>query len=111
MKKINYKFNKALITGASSGLGQEYARQLAETGTDLILVARRRERLEALAADLNARYRVGTEVFPADLSVDEDLNSVARKIAQTPELDLMINNAGFGGHGQFHLDEKVRLTR
>lgn len=106
MRKVNYKFKKALITGASSGLGQEYARQLAETGADLILVARRRERLEALAADLSGRYQVGIEVFPADLSADEDLNRVAGKIAQTPELDLLINNAGFGGHGQFHLDEK-----
>ena len=86
MKKVNYKFKKALITGASSGLGQEYARQLAETGTDLILVARRRERLEALAADLSGRYQVGIEVFPADLSADEDLNRVAGKIVQTRNL-------------------------
>lgn len=103
---VRMTFKKALITGASAGLGEEYARQLAETGANLILVARRRERLKALAAELSSgKFGVTVEVFPADLSQDEDINKVAEKIRQTPDLDLLINNAGFGGKGKFYQDE------
>lgn len=99
-------FHKALITGASAGLGLEYARQLAATGTDLILVARRRERLEQLAGELSREFGVQVEVLPADLSKEEEILKVARKIAETPELDLLINNAGFGGRGKFVEDRE-----
>lgn len=110
MKPIGYK--KALITGASAGLGEEYARQLAEAGTDLILVARRRERLEALAAELSsAKFGVKVEIFPADLSRDEDIQRLAEKIRQTPDLDLLINNAGFGGKEKFYQDENGEAER
>lgn len=106
MAMTKEKFKKALITGASSGLGQEYASQLAQTGTNLILVARRRERLESLAASLQVSAGVEAEVLVADLSLDEDIEKVALKIRQTPDLDLLINNAGFGGHGRFQSDEE-----
>ncbi|MGB9892970.1 MAG: SDR family NAD(P)-dependent oxidoreductase [Candidatus Saccharicenans sp.] len=103
MKKINYR--KALITGASAGLGQEYAKQLAEAGTDLILVARRKERLEKLASELESKFGIKAEVFSADLSQDEDIQRLADKIRQTEDLDLLINNAGFGGKSKFYKDE------
>lgn len=110
MKGIEYR--KALITGASAGLGEEYARQLAELGTDLILVARRKERLESLAAELSARKPgLKVEVFPADLSRNEDIQRVAEKIRQTPDLDLLINNAGFGSTTKFYQDEDGEAAR
>ncbi|MGQ9800535.1 MAG: SDR family NAD(P)-dependent oxidoreductase [Candidatus Saccharicenans sp.] len=98
-------YRKALITGASAGLGEEYARQLAAAGTDLILVARRRERLEKLVAELKEKFKISVEVFPADLSREEEIYRLADKIKQTEDLELLINNAGFGGRSQFYRDE------
>lgn len=98
-------YRRALITGASAGLGEEYARQLAAAGTNLILVGRRKDRLENLAAELCQKFGVSVEVFPADLSRDYDLNNLAGKIRQTEDLDLLINNAGFGGKSKFYKDE------
>ncbi len=92
---------RALVTGASSGIGEEFARQLAAAGTSLILVARRKERLEALAAELGPKHPVAVEVFPADLSKDEDLERIEAKIAAASDLDLLVNNAGFGGLTKF----------
>lgn len=101
--KISYR--KALITGASAGLGEEYARQLAAAGTDLILVARRQDRLEKLAAELREKFGVSVEAFSADLSRDEDIIRLSEKIRKTEDLDLLINNAGFGGKSKFYRDE------
>ncbi|MCX8160742.1 MAG: SDR family oxidoreductase [Candidatus Saccharicenans sp.] len=98
-------YRKALITGASAGLGEEYARQLAAAGVDLILVARRKDRLEDLARGLSQKYPVSVEIFPADLSRDHELSALAEKIRQTEDLDLLINNAGFGGKSKFYKDE------
>ncbi|MDI6849947.1 MAG: SDR family oxidoreductase [Candidatus Saccharicenans sp.] len=103
MKKQFYQ--KALITGASAGLGEEYARQLADAGTNLILVARRKDRLEKLALELSQKYGVSVEIFTADLSRDYDLSSLVEKIRQTEDLDLLINNAGFAGKSKFYRDE------
>ena len=103
MKKQFYQ--KALITGASAGLGEEYARQLADAGTNLILVARRKDRLEKLALELSQKYGVAVEIFTADLSRDYDLSSLVEKIRQTEDLDLLINNAGFAGKSKFYRDE------
>jgi hypothetical protein len=86
----------ALVTGASSGIGAVFARKLSEQGFDLILVARRRERLERLASEL-----AGAEVLVADLSVDADLRRVEERIAAEPDLDCLVNNAGFGSQGLF----------
>ncbi|MDI6845502.1 MAG: SDR family oxidoreductase [Candidatus Saccharicenans sp.] len=104
-------YQKALITGASAGLGEEYARQLAAAGTNLILVARRKERLEKLAAELSEKFRVSVEVFPADLSREEEILRLAEKIKQTADLDLLINNAGFGGKVKFHKDDSGEAER
>jgi hypothetical protein len=87
----------ALITGASSGIGEAFARALSQRGCRLILVARRRERLERLAAELGR-----AEVLTADLAIDSDLNVVESRIASEPRLDFLVNNAGFGILGCFH---------
>lgn len=90
----------ALITGASAGIGATFARTLAGRGCDLILVARREDRLDALAAELRSRG-AHAEVLPADLTKEEDLARVAARIASEDRLDLLINNAGFGTRGKF----------
>jgi short-subunit dehydrogenase len=90
----------ALVTGASSGLGAAFAERLAEDGYDQILVARRRERLEALAGQLQSNHHVNVQAFPADLSKHPDLDLVEKQI-QDSELELLVNNAGFGGYKPF----------
>ena len=90
----------ALITGASAGLGATFARQLAAEGHDLILVARRREALEKLAAELRAKHGISAEVLMADLTHDDDVSRVCERLA-AGEIDLLVNNAGFGSRGFF----------
>jgi len=87
----------ALITGASSGIGETFARRLALRGYDLILVARRADRLRALAAAIPAQ----AEVLPADLTTDAGVQSVEHAIRGCARLDLLVNNAGFGTLGRF----------
>ncbi len=87
----------ALITGASSGLGAEFARQLAGQGYELILVARRRELLEKLAASLPVRSRI----VVADLADRAARAEVRRCIEEEPDLELLVNNAGFGTRRRF----------
>ncbi len=90
----------AVITGASSGLGVIFARRLAAEH-DLILVARREEKLEALAAQLRAQYGREVNVLPADLTDEKDLSAVADSISAARDLALLVNNAGFGARGLF----------
>jgi uncharacterized protein len=90
-------FRTALITGASAGMGAEFAGQLAAAGTSLILVARRLDRLEELARELRKKHAVTVEILQADLAASDDIDRVERRIAETATLDLLINNAGFGG--------------
>jgi short-subunit dehydrogenase len=91
----------ALVTGASSGIGAAYARHLAARGYDLALVARRRERLEELAAELRSRQGVEAEVLATDLTREADLKRVEDYIAGAPNLEFLLNNAGFGLTGRF----------
>lgn len=92
----------ALVTGASSGLGLEFARQLAGRGHDLVLVARDRGRLEAAAEELRSRHGVGVEVLVADLAHREQLHRVAERLADPDRpVDLLVNNAGFGSRRGF----------
>ena len=99
-EKVNFmnwdNIGSALITGASSGIGAEFALQLAQQGFSLILVARRKEKLEALSRDLSSKFSVKVEVLVADLSNLEDIERVASKILNTDNLDILINNAGYG---------------
>jgi uncharacterized protein len=90
----------AVITGASSGLGVVFARKLAAEH-DLLLVARRKQRLEALAAELTSQYGCQVTVVPADLTDEKDLSAVADRIAAEPNLALLVNNAGFGSRSLF----------
>ena len=92
---------RALVTGASSGLGAAFAEALAQRGFDLIVVARRRERLEALAGKLRDRHNVAVQVLVADLTSAADLQSVESRVAGDAALALLINNAGFGTTGRF----------
>ncbi len=100
-----YPFTSALVTGASSGIGAEMARLLGEAGIPTVLVARRADRLEEIAA----RYS-GFEVLEADLVTPEGQAATVERIASVASpIDLVVNNAGFGTSGVFHELDVVRL--
>jgi short-subunit dehydrogenase len=115
----------AVITGASSGLGAEYARQLAARGADLVLVARDREALDGLARELSARHRVGVEVMALDLLKPRQREKLERRLADHEHpIEMLVNNAGFGlplaferndvedevRHLQLHVEVPLRLS-
>lgn len=115
----------ALITGASSGLGEAFARVLASRGYSLILTARRLERLTALADELTRQHGISCQVVPADLADEGGITCLEKWIEKAESLSLLINNAGFGVKGRFsdgalekhlrmiqvHVIAAVRLTR
>ena len=99
----------ALITCASSGIGEVFARKLAARGCQVVLVARRRERLEKLASELP-----DAEIIAADLTVDSDLEKVEQYIAAQTRLEFLVNNAGFGVPGSYcgsEADAQDRMHR
>src|SRR5215471_6888941 len=91
----------ALVTGASSGIGAAFAERLAQEGYDLVIVARRRDRLETLAQQLQEQHNLNVEILTADLSKHDDLLSVEKHIAANSDLEMLVNNAGFGGYMPF----------
>jgi short-subunit dehydrogenase len=96
-----------LITGASSGFGEEFARQYAAQGRSLVLVARRLERLEALARELHERHGVNVIVEPVDLSSLEAIAELHERLRERgTSIDVLINNAGHGWQGPF-VDEPL----
>jgi len=101
-----YPFRRALVTGASAGIGEQFAHILGDAGVACVVVARRGDRLRELAA----RYP-GFEVLEADLQSDDGIAAVAERIAaDTDPVDLLVNNAGFGTSGPFHETEVDRAT-
>jgi short-subunit dehydrogenase len=99
---VNLKGKNALVTGASSGLGVDFARELAKLGANVILVARREEMLRKVAAEISQQYGVKAEVITLDLSGRDAPQALydQLKAAGTP-VDILVNNAGFGMFGEF----------
>ncbi len=112
----------ALVTGASSGLGAEFARQLAARGADVVLVGRDRDALAGVADGIRAAFGSRVEILPADLLDDDDLAAVEARLAKG--VDVLVNNAGFGlalafetnavvdevRHLRLHVEVALRLT-
>ena len=104
----------AAITGASAGLGALFARKLAARGYDLLLIARRGDRLTQLAAELERAHGTTSEILVADLAESADVQRVAERLAAEPRLALLVNNAGFGVPGFFvksSIEEQLRMHR
>jgi len=117
--------DRALVTGASAGIGEAFAERLARDGYDLILTARRKDRLDAIAGRLAKETGADIEVFALDLSEAADLAKLEERAAADDRLSLLINNAGFGAYRPFvdldpslaeqlidvHVTATVRLSR
>lgn len=116
MNTLKEKYGSyALITGASSGIGEEFAIRLAREGMNLILVARRKERLENLKSELESKNKIEVVVVPLDLAQDNFLD-VIKEFIGNKEIGLLINNAGFGFRGEFfeadpdHYSKMIKLN-
>lgn len=107
---MDHTAQTVLITGASSGIGAAFAREVARRGSNLILIARRTDRLTALATELHAAHGTKIEVISADLSrpgaVDDIVTEVQRRGVH---VTAVVNNAGFGDHGHVHEQDQSRL--
>jgi uncharacterized protein len=104
----------AVITGASAGIGRVFAERLAQRGFHLVLIGRDGARHEKVAAELSRDYRIAARVITADLSVEADIERVARDLADGPEVSVLVNNAGFGTQGRLHqiaAEPQARMLR
>lgn len=102
----------AVITGASAGLGETFAKRLAAQGLNLVLTARREERLEKLAGSLSKDYKIETRIVAVDLG-NPDFLAVIKECTKDIEIGLLINNAGFTNSGEFldnSLESEVLLV-
>ncbi|MFY0732321.1 SDR family NAD(P)-dependent oxidoreductase [Pseudomonas sp. NFX15] len=95
------KLPTVLITGASSGIGATYAERFARRGHNLVIVARDRERLEALATRLQGEYGIAVDVVQADLTNVNELATVEKRLKEDTQIGVLINNAGIGQSGTF----------
>ncbi|MEY4321009.1 MAG: hypothetical protein RLZZ471_950 [Actinomycetota bacterium] len=106
-----YQGKTAVITGASSGIGVEFANRFAERGANLVLVARRKDRLDAVAKEIQGKHKVIVDVVVADLSevgsAEKLFKTLQRKKIQ---IDVLVNNAGFGTMGEFKNHDLNRIT-
>jgi short-subunit dehydrogenase len=103
----------AIVTGASSGIGMAYARELSRRGFPVLAVARRRERLDELARESSSRGGM-LETFVADLTTESGLRSVVSRAAELGEVELLVNNAGMANGGDFlgvSLEQEIRAVR
>src|SRR5579864_7238265 len=99
----------ALITGASGGIGAEIARELARRGHGVVLVARRKSRLETLAKDLSGEYGIRAETIAADLAKPASRSRISGRITELGlDVDILVNNAGFATGGPFHAADPAR---
>lgn len=107
---LNYKDKLVLVTGASAGIGTEFAKAFASRGANLLLVARRQERLNSLAEELRSKHSVEVETIAMDLSSPESgaqlLNLLAEK---NLIIDVLVNNAGFGTGGRVSKEDRGRV--
>lgn len=112
MMRIEFRGQTTLITGASSGIGAAFARALAARGSNVILVARRRDRLESLAGELERAHSIKATPIELDLSVSGAGRALAAETANRGlEVTSLINNAGFGTDGPFHLEDAQRVEQ
>jgi short-subunit dehydrogenase len=110
MEKMTYTGRTALVTGASTGIGRAFAVELAARGSDLVLVARSRDKLEALAAELHARHGVRAEAIALDLARPGAVADLTGQLAERGrEVDILVNNAGFGMHGAVAAADPARV--
>jgi short-subunit dehydrogenase len=104
-----WKGKWALVTGSSAGIGRAICEQLAAGGTNLVLTARRDERIEQLAAKLIEKHKIRAEFYAADLSLPATPDEIfAFTQAKGIQVELLVNNAGFGGYGPFQKSNRAR---
>lgn len=110
MSAVDFRHHTTLVTGASSGIGEAFARALAARGSDLVLVARRLDRLQALADELERRHGVRAVAIAQDLGVPAAGRALAAATAERGlQVTSLVNNAGFGTDGPFHEEDPTRL--
>ena len=107
-----WKGKWALVTGASAGIGKALAEELAKGGTNLVLTARREDRLASIAQGLSAKHNIRSEIFVADLAKPSAPEAIFQFTEQKGlKIDLLVNNAGFGQYGELHSSDTDRLLQ
>ena len=102
---------KAVITGATSGIGAAYAQGFAEMGYDLIITGRRRDIIEAFAKEIEKKYSVRADVVIAELSDAADLNMLIERIQSSDPIDVLVNNAGFTTKGFYYQEDIIEQEK